>query len=103
MGIEKTNKDDNDIDSHFLKIKDFFSNNKEINALWYCVTGNRLDGDEEYIEKLLKMYSFKKPIIFLYTKANSIKEEEIKPIKEGLAQFSFLKENPNNFHFLEIK
>ena len=48
------------------------------------------------------MYSFKKPIIFLYTKANSIKEEEIKPIKEGLAQFSFLKQNPNNFHFLEI-
>ena len=33
VGIEKTNKDDNDIDSHFLKIKDFFSNNKEINAL----------------------------------------------------------------------
>ena len=86
----------------FQKIKDFLSNNKEINAIWYCVTGNRLDGDEDYIEKLLKLYSFKIPIIFLYTKANSIKEEEIESIKEGLSQFSFLKENPNNFHFLEI-
>ena len=46
--------------------------------------------------------NFGLPIIFLYTKAHSLNEEDIESIKEGLAQFSFLKENPNNFHFLEI-
>ena len=42
-GIEKSNKDGNDINSLLLKIQEFLTINEKINAIWYCVSGNRLD------------------------------------------------------------
>ena len=81
-GIEKANNDGNDINSHFLKVQDFINNNDNtINAIWYCVNGNRLDGDEDYINKILNLYKEKIPIIFIYTKAYSYEEEEIVILK----------------------
>ena len=106
-GIEKTNKEGNDIESHFKKIKNFIFEQElieNINAIWYCISGNRLDGDEEYINNLLNLYSFylKIPIIFIYTKAYSTKEEEIEEIEKGLKDFEYFKANKNDFHFIEI-
>ena len=106
-GIEKSKKEGNDIESHFKKIKKFIITQEifdNINAIWYCISGNRLDGDEEYINKILDMYKtqFKIPILFIYTKAYSTKEEEIESIKKGLQNIKYFKENPDNFHFIEI-
>ena len=45
-GIEKSTKEGNDIESHFKKIKKFIIKQEifdNINAIWYCVSGNRLD------------------------------------------------------------
>ena len=87
-GIEKANNDGNDINSHFLKVQDFINNNENtINAIWYCVNGNRLDGDEDYINKILNLYKEKIPIIFIYTKAYSYEEEEIEQMEEGLKEY----------------
>ena len=107
-GIEKSNKEGNDIESHFKKIKKFIAKQEifdNINAIWYCVSGNRLDGDEEYINKVINLYKNCHkiiPIIFIYTKAYSNKEEEIENIEEGLKDFEIFKKNQNEFHFIEI-
>ena len=102
-GIEKSCKDGNDINSHFLKVKKFLEDkNNKINALWYCVNGNRLDGEEEYIDKTLSLNELKIPIIFIYTKAYSNKEEEIDTIKEGLKELDYFKKNEDKFHFIEV-
>ena len=100
-GIEKSNKDGNDMNSHFSKIKEFLDKNEKINAIWYCINGNRLDGDEDYLNGILKI---KKniPIIFIYTKAYSNKEEDIESMHEGLKEFDYFKKNPNEFHFFEV-
>ena len=102
-GIEKSCKYGNDINSHFLKVKKFLEDkNNKINALWYCVNDNRLDGDEEYINKILSLNEMKIPIIFIYTKAYSNKEEDIETIEEGLKQFEYFKGNKDKFHFVEV-
>ena len=102
-GIEKANNDGNDINSHFLKVQDFINNNDNtINAIWYCVNGNRLDGDEDYINKILNLYKEKIPIIFIYTKAYSYEEEEIEQMEEGLKEFNYFKNFPGEFHFLKV-
>lgn len=105
-GIEKTGK--NDFKNHLDRIVSFIhspnSNLKEkINAIWYCINNNRLDGDEEYIKEIFKLFSgLKIPIIFIFTKAFSSREDDIDMIREGLAKFEYFKENPKDFHFIEV-
>lgn len=105
-GIEKTGK--NSFKNHLDTIVDFIhsphSNLKEkINAIWYCINNNRLDGDEEYIQEIFKLFTgLKIPIIFIFTKAYKSMEDEIYMIKEGLEKFDYFKKNPNEFHFIEV-
>ena len=73
-GIEKSNKEGNDIESHFKKIKNFIVKQEifnNINAIWYCISGNRLDGDEEYINKILNLYKNCHKILPLIGEASS--------------------------------
>ena len=42
------------------------------------------------------------PIIFIFTKAYRSREEDIEMIREGLSKFEHFKENPNEFHFIEV-
>ena len=58
-GIEKTGK--NEFKKHLDTIIDFIhspeTNLKDkINAIWYCINNNRLDGDEEISSKYLKSF-----------------------------------------------
>lgn len=105
-GIEKTGE--NDFKNHLDRIVDFIhspqTNLKDkINAIWYCINNNRLDGDEEYIKKIFNLFSgLKIPIIFIFTKAFSSREDDIYMIKEGLSKFEYFKEHPNDFHFIEV-
>ena len=68
----------------------------------YCINGNRLDGDEDYIKKILNLYQEKIPIIFIYTKSYSIQEEDIEEMEEGLKGFDYFTKNPKQFHFVEV-
>ena len=105
-GIEKTGK--NDFKNHLDKIVSFIHSPKtnlkdKINAIWYCINNNRLDGDEQYIQEIFKLFSgLKIPIIFIFTKAYSSREEDIEMIREGLSKFEYFKEHPNEFHFTEV-
>ena len=103
-GIEKSNNKGNDINSHFLKIKNFITEHGNINAIWYCISSNRLDGDEDYIKNLLDLYKsiIKIPIIFIYTKAYSNKEDDIESMQEGLKDIEYYKNNSKEFHFKEV-
>lgn len=108
-GIEKTSEKNNDINAHLNRIATFISNpdtklNEKMNIIWYCISGNKLDGDEAYINSILNLYQskIKIPIIFVYTKAYSSKEDEIEIIREGLQNFKYFKENPEEFNFVEV-
>ena len=65
------------------------------------MSGNRLDGDEEYLNKILNIRNGI-PIIFIYTKAYSNKEEEIESMKERLKEFDYFQKNPKEFHFFGV-
>ena len=59
-GIEKTGE--NGFKNHLDKIVDFIHSPKlnlkdKINAIWYCINNNRLDGDEQYIQEIFKLFS----------------------------------------------
>lgn len=105
-GIEKTGK--NEFKKHLDTIVEFIHSPKsdlkeKVNAIWYCINSNRLDGDEEYIKKILDLFSgLKIPIIFIFTKAYQSAEDDIYMIKEGLEKFEFFQKNPNEFHFVEV-
>ena len=105
-GIEK--KGENDFKNHLDKIVEFIHSpdlnlKEKINAIWYCINSNRLDHDEEYIQKILDMFSnLKIPIIFIFTKAFANRELDIEMIYNGLQNFKYYKENPNELHFIEI-
>ena len=105
-GIEK--KGENDFKNHLDKIVDFIHSpelnlKEKINAIWYCINSNRLDHDEEYIQKILDMFSnLKIPIIFIFTKAFANRELDIEMIYNGLQNFKYYKENPDELHFIEI-
>ena len=105
-GIEKTGK--NEFKKHLDTIIDFIhspeTNLKDkINAIWYCINNNRLDGDEEYIKQIFEKFSaLKIPIIFIFTKAYSSREDDIYMIKEGLQNFEYFKVHPDEFHFVEV-
>ena len=74
-----------------------------MNAIWYCINSNRLDGDENYINKILELFVESKiPIIFIFTKAFESREEDIEVIYEGLKNFNYFKKNPNELKFVEI-
>ena len=105
-GIEK--KGENDFKNHLDKIVEFIHSpdlnlKEKINAIWYCINSNRLDHDEEYIQKIFDMFSnLKIPIIFIFTKAFANRELDIEMIYNGLQNFKYYKENPNELHFIEI-
>ena len=105
-GIEKTGT--NDFKNHLNNIVDFIHNTRsdlkeKINAIWYCINNNRLDGDEEYINEIFKLFSgLKIPIIFIFTKAYETFCDEIEMIKEGLKNFEYFRKNPDDFHFIEV-
>ena len=90
------------------KIVDFIhspqTNTKDkINAIWYCINSNRLDGDEEYINSIFELFTgLKIPIIFIFTQAYKIRKKDIKMIKQGLEKFEYFKEHPNELHFVEV-
>ena len=42
------------------------------------------------------------PIIFIFTKAFSSREDDIEMIREGLQKFQYFKEHPEEFHFIEV-
>ena len=112
-GIEKTG--DNGFKPHLDKIVDFIhspeTNIKDkINAIWYCINSNRLDGDEEYINSIFKIFTgltkqitgLTIPIIFIFTQAYKSRKKDIKMIKQGLEKFEYFKEHPNELHFVEV-
>lgn len=105
-GIEKTGA--NEFKKHLDTIVEFIHSPKtnlkeKVNAIWYCINNNRLDGDEEYIKKILELFSgLKIPIIFIFTKAYQSREDDIYMIKEGLQKFEFFQKNPHEFHFIEV-
>ena len=105
-GIEKTGE--NNFEAHLSRICDFINSpesllKNKINAIWYCINSNRLDGDQEYINKILSLFTgLKIPIIFIFTKAYESRLEDIKRIEEGLKKFEYFKENPSNLNFVEV-
>ena len=105
-GIEKTGE--NGFNNHLSAIVNFIHSpekdlKNKINAIWYCINSNRLDGDEEYINKIFDLFSsIKIPIIFIFTKAYSSREEDIYMIEEGLKKFKHFQEHPEEFHFIEV-
>ena len=105
-GIEKTGK--NEFKKHLDTIIDFIhspeTNLKDkINAIWYCINNNRLDGDEEYIKEIFDKFSdLKIPIIFVFTKAYSSREDDIYMINKGLQKFEYFKDHPEEYHFVEV-
>ena len=108
-GIEKTDEGNNDLNTHLNRIATFISNpdtklNEKMNIIWYCISGNKLDGDEKYINKILNMYNSKVkiPIIFVYTKAYASKEDEIDAIHNGLKEFQYFKNNEDELNFIEV-
>jgi len=105
-GIEKTGE--NEFQKHLNTIINFIHSPEsdlkdKINAIWYCIHNNKLDGDEKYIEDIFKLFSgLRIPIIFIFTKAYKTSKKEIKSIKQGLLKFDFFKENPDDLHFIEV-
>ena len=105
-GIEK--KGENGFKPHLDKIVDFIHSpetdlKEKINAIWYCINNNRLDGDEDYINEIFKLFTgLKIPIIFIFTKAFRSRKPDIKMIKKGLENFKHFKDHPNEFHFIEV-
>ena len=108
-GIEFSKKNTNDIESHLNKINNIIQNNfefpnEQINCLWYCVNGNRLeDEDKEYINSLLNAYkeikklkdlesitdNYKFPTIFIYTQAFESEQDKIDIMQQALRNIDF--------------
>ena len=103
-------KRENNIENHLNKIKSIIKNNfeipnEQINCLWYCVNGNKLeDEDKSYINSLLNIYKEKYlerinsiaenyifPIIFVYTQAFSWEQDKIDLMKNTLKNIDFFK------------
>jgi predicted GTPase len=105
-GIEKCGE--NDYNKHLEKIIQFIHSDdteikEKMNAIWYCINSNRLDGDENYINKILELFVESKiPIIFIFTKAYQSRDDDIEVIYEGLKNFYYFKKNPNELKFVEI-
>jgi len=105
-GIEKTG--DNNFKAHLSRIIDFINSptshlKNKINAIWYCINSNRLDGDEEYINSILELFTnLKIPMVFIFTKAYESRLKDIEVVKNGLKNFKYFKENPDELHFIEV-
>ena len=108
-GIEFSKKNKNDIENHLNKINNIIQNNfvipnEQINCLWYCVNGNRLeDEDKTYINSLLNAYKeinilkdlksitdkYKFPTIFIYTQAFQSEQDKIDLMENALRNIDF--------------
>ena len=121
-GIEFSNKNQNDIESHKKRIIEHIDKlktipNEQINCLWFCVNGPRLeDADKKYIESLLEIYNeeskngklktilegYKLPIIFVYTKAYNSEDENIEKIESALKKLDYFIEYEEEFKYIEV-
>ena len=105
-GIEKTGE--NNFKTHLSKVCNFINSpesdlKNKVNAIWYCINSNRLDGDQEYIDTILNLFEeLKIPIIFIFTKAFEIRLNDIASVHEGLKNFVYFKEHPDQLHFQEV-
>ena len=105
-GIEKTGN--NNFQAHLGRIVEFINSpnsqlKNKINAIWYCINSNRLDGDEEYIDTILDLFTnMKIPIVFIFTKAFESRLNDIEVIKAGLKKFKYFKQHPDRLHFIEV-
>ena len=107
-GIEFSKKNKNDIENHLNKINNIIQNNfeipnEQINCLWYCVNGNRLEEeDKTYINSLLNAYKeitklkglesiieYKFPTIFIYTQAFQSEQDKIELMEKALRNIDF--------------
>ncbi len=121
-GIEFSDLNNNDIKTHLKKIKNYITShleipNEQINCIWYCVNGNRLEEeDKKYIESLLNTYeeskimnylktayeNFKFPIIFVYTKAFDSESENIDTMEKALLKLDYYKNHQNELNFIDV-
>ena len=64
-GIECGKVNGNDLENHFKKVENYFKKNaidldKQINMIWYCVHGNKLEtGEKDYIKDIIDVYKTK--------------------------------------------
>ena len=121
-GIEFSNKNKNDIETHKTKIKEYIDKhktipNEQINCLWYCVNGARLeDADKDYISSLLNTYNdesengplksifedYKFPIIFIYTKAYNSEDENIEKLENAFKKLDYFINYPNELKYIDV-
>ena len=121
-GIEFSNENNNDIESHKNKIieiieKNIHKPNSQINCIWYCLNGNRLENSEKnYIISMIDTYNKEKiiqkikasfcnyniPIIFIYTQSYNSQYDNVDKMEKGLKKIEFFKENPDEFNFIDV-
>ena len=121
-GIEFSDENNNDIETHKNKIIDIVENNiynpnSQINCIWYCINGNRLENsDKNYITSLINSYNKEKtiqkikasfcnyniPIIFVYTQSYNSQYDNVEKMKKGLHKIEFFKEHHDEFHFIDV-
>jgi len=121
-GIEFSNENNNDIETHKKKIIDIVENNisnpnSQINCIWYCINGNRLENsDKNYITSLINSYNKEKtiekikasfcnyniPIIFVYTQSYNSQYDNVEKMEKGLQKIEFFKEHPEEFNFIDV-
>ena len=105
-GIECGKDNGNDLENHFKKLEDYFKKNvidldKQINMIWYCVHGNKLEkAEKDYIKNIIDVYKnkCKIPIIFIYTQAYKTEGNNIENMENSLKELY----NNKDFKFIDI-
>ena len=121
-GLEFSKKNNNNIEHHQKRIYNIIKENmsipnNQINCLWFCINGNRLeDEDKNYINLLLNTYDEKKiignlksiytnykfPIIFIYTQAYQSEENNINFKKEALKKIEFFNSHSDDLIYIDV-
>ena len=118
-GIEITDENNNDIIQHKNKVISHIREhseipNQQINCLWYCINGNRLEnGEKKYIESMLEIYdiktqgysmleNYKFPIIFIYTQAYESSADKVEEMENCLKELNYYKSHNDDFHFIDV-
>ena len=121
-GIEFSNENNNDIETHKKKIieiveQNISNPNSQINCIWYCINGNRLENsDKNYITSLINLYNKEKtiekinasfcnyniPIIFVFTQSYNSQNDNVEKMEKGLQKIEFFKEHPEEFNFIDV-
>lgn len=121
-GIEFSDENNNDIETHKKKIieiieKNISIPNSQINCIWYCLNGNRLENsDKNYITSLINSYNKEKtiekikasfcnyniPIIFVFTQSYNSQFDNVEKMEKGLKKMEFFKAHPEEFNFIDV-